>query len=201
MTSRRGSTKNTATAPSLESNSVKTFDLEKLVELVGEVREGSDGKEALQFLQQQNELLKSKLPDSSFGAVTADVFPVAYELIRQAGYLAHEFEQRGDTQNEERALHLRTGPVCWVYGHHRQMVGPAMVEWAECLLKLGENERAEAIFKSVVLDLVEVLDRPGAPDASEPTLKSLQRALDGYPEANDSWKQRTAQALAALQTD
>lgn len=175
------------------------FDLDHLNQLVSDVREGTDGDVALEALSAHIDMLKSRVPSSPFAAVTADVFPTAYELIRLAGNLAHEFSQRGDAEREERALHLRTGPVCSVYGHHRQMVGPAMVEWAESLLRLGNNSKAEAIFKSVVLDLKEVLDRPGAPDASEVTLKSLQRALEGYPEATEELKTRTEQALAALE--
>lgn len=174
-----------------------SFDFESLARQVDLVLEGGDGDRALECLREQNLVLKSRFPDDPFACVRADVFPAAQELVGQAIRLAEEFLRRGDTQREEMAWHLRSGPVCLAYGHHRHLVGPAMLDWAECNVRLGNQKKAEAIYQAVIKDFVELLDRPGAGDANRTALDCLKQALLASEQQDEELLRRTESLLAS----
>lgn len=175
------------------------FDFQGLESLVADVLSGGEAAPALDFLASQNAILKSKIPDNPFGCVTADVYPAAQELVIRALALANEFQRRGDTVNEEKALHLRTGPVCYVYGHHRHLVGPAMLEWAECNERMGNKPKAEAIYDAIVKDFLELLDREPGGEADKISLSSLKEAIEGRSQPDLALLERTEIALAKLE--
>ncbi len=155
-----------------------------------------DGDEVLLLLQEHNNRLRAQVPTNPQAALRANVFPQAFELVRHAVRLAQEFARRQDTMREEKALHLRTGPVCWVHGHHRHLVGPAMLDWAECNERLGNQEKAAMIYDAVVKDFVEILDWDQNDKGYKIALESLKKALEKSPQAAPALLEKTNRKLA-----
>lgn len=158
----------------------------------------TDGDEVLLLLQEHNNRLRALVPTTPHGALKASVFPQAFELVRHAVRLAEEFARREDTEREEKALHLRTGPVCWVHGHHRHLVGPAMLEWAECNERLGNQQKAAMIYDAVVKDFVEILNWEQNDKGYRIALESLQKALEKSPQAAPELLEKARKKLSLI---
>lgn len=171
------------------------FDIDGLVKVVKEVLAGADGDRALQYLRGQLEVLNTRIPRKAFGAVRADIFPLTYELVRQALKLADEFRKRDDLKREEMALYLRSQAVCKTYGHHRHLVGPAMIELADCRRRMGRPDAAQWVYDAVIKDFAVLLEWGGTDEQARIGLQSLKTALEHTEGASEDLLARTRTAL------
>jgi hypothetical protein len=134
-----------------------SFQLDELEALVHAVLDGGEGRPALEALARENETLKGRFGDDPFMAVTGELFEAAQFLNDQGCTLAKYFQESGNIDYEEKAWQLRCGPILTAHAHRRNIVGPAMLDWGNCNLRLGNVEKADAIFDSVVKDFTEIL--------------------------------------------
>lgn len=162
------------------------FDLESLEQEVVLVLGGAEGDRALDKLREQASTLQNSLNGGAVSIIKPDTYPVAESLIAQALRLAEEFARREDTPREETAQHLRCAVECSAFAKDRDRVGPAMLAWADCTHRMGESAKADQIYQAIISDYLELLDRPGASDATEIALRALLEALqkksDGDPQ-------------------
>ena len=154
------------------------FQHRSLAELVSETLAGADGLPALQILEEENQFLKELFLRDPSMAITGELFELAEPLIHHARALAETFAERRETQLEERAWQMRVECVRTAYAHRRNVVGPALLDWANCNKRIGNLEKSDEIFDSLIKDLSTVL--PWGPSFDPDwllTVDCLQQAL------------------------
>lgn len=154
------------------------FQHRSLAELVRETLEGADGLQALLSLELENQSLKEIFLRDPSMAITGELFELAEPLIQHACALAEAFAIRQEIRLEEKALQLRVECVRTAYAHRRNVVGPALLDWANCNKRIGDLEKSDEIFDSLIRDLSTVL--PWGPSFDPDwllTIDCLQQAL------------------------
>lgn len=138
----------------------QAFDLERVESLTKLVLEGGEPLHALQELELQNGLLKQQFESEPQSGPASGLMEVAFRLTKFARQIALELGRRGEVRFEEMAWALRCKPVLATLSHRHDLVGPAMLDWADCNRRLGNLEKADFLYEAVIKDFLEVLEWP-----------------------------------------
>ena len=90
-------------------------------------------------------------------AVTGELFSAADELAASALELAKNFEKSGQSELEERAWRVRYDSITTAHTYRRDLVGPALLDWADCQKRMGNTEKADVLYDSVIKDFSRLL--------------------------------------------
>lgn len=180
----------------------QTCELTELKSLVAQTIDGADGWDALVALEQQNEIFRSLFPSDPRAAVSADHFIICDELIDLALQLAQEFGKRAQGDYEEHAYRLRSKAVCTAHSFARHFVGPAMLDWADCSLRLGKREIADTIYTAIIKDFTELIRREPVPTKEcLIALQSLERALQNHSKPYDMLLKKTRDSIRSIKPE
>ncbi|MFA5508464.1 MAG: hypothetical protein WC314_23455 [Vulcanimicrobiota bacterium] len=116
-----------------------------------------EGLSTLESLEQGTESLKAAFQEDPHMAVTGELFQIAQQISEGAGLLAEHFQANHQAELEERALRVRYDSLVTAHTYRRNVVGPAVLDWADCLGRNGERERAEALYEKVIKDFAQLL--------------------------------------------
>ncbi len=89
--------------------------------------------------------------------LSREVFELAEQLDRAAGGLARRLRDQSLTHLEERAWSARFDSLTIAHTHRRNVMGPALIDWAECNLRLGDSEKADRLHHRVIESSREIL--------------------------------------------
>jgi len=148
-------------------------------------------------LEKQNKILRKQFPEGPTAAATAPLQALSEELSQLALELAKEFSKRGKGEYEEHAWRLRSKAICTAHSFERHRVGPAMLDWADCSLRLGKREAADAIYTAIIKDFTELIRSEPQPTWEWLTgLQCLERALEGHSKPYEMLIEKTRESLA-----
>ena len=181
------------------TDELEQCDLTELRDLVSKTLEGADGWEALVALEKQNEILRKQFPEGPRAVVTAQLYTVADELSHLAWELAQEFSKQAKGEYEEHAWRLRSKTICTAHSFERHFVGPAMLDWADCALRLGKREIADTIYTAIIKDFTELIRRQPQPTPEWLLgLQCLERALVRHSKPYEMLLDKTRESLASF---
>jgi hypothetical protein len=157
------------------------ISLEQTKALVKEALAGGNAEAALVSINDKAQILRETVDRGSVKAVPPDRYEVADSLQRWAHQLALNLAERDEDRLEEIAWQLRTSPILTMHGHCRHLVGPAMLDWANCNKRQGNQAKADMLFEAVIKDFQMLLDSEPAPTTECFTsLDSLKKALENH---------------------
>lgn len=134
---------------------------------------------ALDLLERQSFLMQELFSEDPSMALTGELFEAADKLEAFGIELARHFGSSEQCEMEERALQLRVSVVQTAHAHRRDVLGPALVDWADCNRRMGRLEKADTLYHSVVEDLTTILGwGPTFNRDWIEAVKSLQKALE-----------------------
>lgn len=163
---------------------------------VQDTLEGDEGREALIALDQAAYFLKELFERDPTMAVRGELFEQTEILTNHARTLAQEFARRQDFVSQERSLELRLLSVRTAYTHRRNIVGPTILELANCNKLMGNRDKANSLYDSLVRDLSQVLGWGPSFDRDWlSTVECLQQALLNSDEDYGDLKEKTARML------
>lgn len=158
---------------------------------------GGDAELAMHALRDHNEQLKTTFGINPMMAVTGDLFKTA-ELLKEHGWtLACYFNKMGMPELEEQALQLRCQPILTAHTHRRNLVGPVMLDWANCNKRIGKHDKADELYHAIVSDFQPIIG--WGPTANEDWLlavRCLEQALENSDRDYGELKARTKHVLA-----
>jgi hypothetical protein len=131
--------------------------LRTLLEGVRNAVESEDRETALDALEMGTESLRIAFQDDPGMAVTGELFEAADQLTAVALELAGHFSQAELPRLEERAWRVRYESVVTAHTYRRNLVGPALLDWADCQKRLGRIEEADALYDNVIRDFSRLL--------------------------------------------
>lgn len=133
---------------------------------------------ALDCLERESFLVQELFADNPSMAVTGELFDLAERLTLVGLRLARHFQRTGEIDLEERAWHLRHDTMHTARAHQRNVMGPIILDWADCNRRLGRHEKADSLYDSVVNDFSTILGWGPTFNADWiEAVKSLQKAL------------------------
>ena len=135
----------------------RELDLPALLTSVKTALEHGNQKTALVALEQSTEGLKKAFQQDPSMAVTGELFQIAAQLSEFALKLAKHFSQTEQTEDEETALRVRYESVVTAHTYRRNLVGPALLDWADCQKRLGKVAEADALYDNVIRDFSRLL--------------------------------------------
>lgn len=158
-----------------------SFQLELLQEIVAQAIAKNDpalGEQALDTLERESFLLQELFHSDPSMALSGKLFEIAEHLSESGLQLARYFRQVDEIDREERAWHLRYASLHIARTHQRNIMGPALLDWADCLRRMEQFEKADSLYNSVIEDFTTILG--WGPTFNEDwieAVKSLQTAL------------------------
>lgn len=158
-----------------------SFQLDVLQETVAQVIAENDsalGEQALDDVERESFLLQELFSDDPSMALTGKLFEIAEHLSESSLKLARHFHTARDLYREERAWHLRYATLHIARAHQRNVMGPALLDWADCLRRMEQFEKADSLYQSVIDDFSTILG--WGPTFNEDwieAVRSLQAAL------------------------
>jgi hypothetical protein len=135
--------------------------------------------QTLETLETDTEALKVAFQQDPSMAVTGELFRTADKLSSSALELAQYYSESQDSALEERALRVRYESVLTAHTYCRNLVGPALLDWADCHKRLGNIEKSDALYDIVIRDFSRLL---GWGPTFDPdwlvAVQCLERAMD-----------------------
>lgn len=96
--------------------------------------------------------------------IQASVWLDGVELASLAHRVALIAREKDETELEEKALSSRARATLAVQSHYHHIVGPAMLDHVDCLLRLGRPEQALENLIAVIADFTPILEESEADD-------------------------------------
>ena len=176
---------------------ISEFEQDQLKEIIHDAVCGGDAELALTTLREENEKLKVALGSNPMMAVTGDLFDRA-ELLKEHGWtLACYFNKTDKPELEERALQLRCQPILTAHTHRRNLVGPVMLDWANCNKRIGRVEKADELYHAIVSDFQVILGwGPTFNEDWMTAVRCMQQALENSSRDYGDLKTRTSDVLS-----
>ena len=155
--------------------------LQKTESLVKQALAGEGAEQALTALSECCQILRQRVGQDSVKTVSPDDLQAARTLQVWAHKLAQHLSEQDENRLEEIAWQLRCSPILALHGYQRHLVGPAMLDWADCNARQGNLEKADMLYSAVIQDFRMLLDIEPAPSTESFTaLDSLKKALERH---------------------
>jgi len=131
--------------------------LHRLIDSIERALNGGDGQSALRDLATGVKNLRTLFSNNPAMAITGELFETTDQLNHYAVRLARHFHNEGQVEFEEQAWKSRYESVATAHAHRRNLLGPALLDWADCNLRLGNRAKADEIFETIIRDFTEIL--------------------------------------------
>jgi hypothetical protein len=155
--------------------------LRKTESLVKGALAGEPAEQALTALSECCQILRQRVGKNLVKAVSPDDLQAARSLQMWAHRLAQHLSEKDEDRLEEIAWQLRCSPILALHGHQRHLVGPAMLDWADCNARQGNQEKADMLYNAVIQDFRMLLALEPVPSTESFTaLDSLKKALERH---------------------
>lgn len=128
-----------------------------LSDLVVHVLRGGDGRNALDSLSKAAAKLAEQFENDPGMALNGQLFDQAEELTGLAQRLALHFSEQCQSQLAAEAWSLHLKVTLTAYPHRKNLVGPALLDYAICLENLGEHQEAQESYSRIIDDISPIL--------------------------------------------
>jgi len=170
--------------------------LEALLIAMRSALAAGEGLDALEGVERGIETLRVAFQEDPGMAVTGVLFQIVGQLSECGLELAKHFQETGQTDLEERAWRARYDSMATAHTYRRNLIGPVLLDWADCLRRLGQEEQAQALYEKVVRDFSQLL---GWGPTFDPdwlvAVQCLERAMDSSSRDFSELKERTRAVL------
>ncbi len=132
----------------------------QLCSLLNSIEKALKGEEESQALEDLNSgirNLRTLFSRNPSMAITGELFEITEGLNNCALRLARHFESQGESELEEQAWKARYESLATAHAYRRNLLGPALIDWADCNLKLGNTDKADEIYHRIVENFTEIL--------------------------------------------
>ncbi|MCA9775610.1 MAG: hypothetical protein KC800_02800 [Candidatus Eremiobacteraeota bacterium] len=116
-----------------------------------------EGADALDGVERGIETLRVAFQEDPSMAVTGVLFQIVQQLSECGLELAKHFQNTGETEFEERAWRARYDSMATAHTYRRNLIGPVLLDWADCLKRLGNEEKAQSLYEKVIKDFSQLL--------------------------------------------
>lgn len=132
-------------------------DLRSLLQSVRQALNGGNSESAFTILAGNIEKLNIQFKRDPTMAISGELFETVHQLEEYAITLAHYFQSLGEDDLEEKAWCLRYKAVVTAHLHRRNILGPAMIDWANCNTRIGRTAKAEEIYRDIITGFETIL--------------------------------------------
>ena len=144
----------------------------QLDKMVSDILKGEASTEALKALNRHCAELRELFSQNPEMAVTGELFETTKQLSHHCYRIASYFAEHGHSEKEESAWRTRHELLMTAYPHRRDLVGPAKLDWANSLRKLGQAEKAERLYELIIDSISAIL--PWGPTFNEAWITSIK---------------------------